>query len=122
MDKPSLVSLTLDDGLRCQFERGVPILDRYGFPGTFFVIANRQPKHEDKWPKIEWHEQDISMLREMARRGHEIASHTVNHRPPTMENSEAHDSKRWIEERMGGWRFRPLLTRFMPPTNPSGMP
>jgi hypothetical protein len=102
MDEPALVSLTFDDGLRCQFEQAVPILDRYGFPATFFMIANRQPKHEHKWPKIEWHEQDISMLKEVARRGHEIASHTVNHCSPTMQNQEAHDSKRLITEWMGG--------------------
>jgi hypothetical protein len=39
MDKPALVSLTFDDGLRCQFEQAVPILDRHGFPATFFLVA-----------------------------------------------------------------------------------
>lgn len=104
-DKPALVSLTFDDGLRCQFERAVPILDQYGLPATFFVIANEQPKHENQFPKIEWHERDTSMLRELARRGHEIGSHTVNHLFPTVQNLEhseyeARKSKRWIEERM----------------------
>src|SRR6266851_5617228 len=47
MDKPALVSLTFDDGLRCQFEKAVPILDRYGFPGTFFLVANTDPVFKD---------------------------------------------------------------------------
>jgi peptidoglycan/xylan/chitin deacetylase (PgdA/CDA1 family) len=102
MNKPALISLTFDDGLRCQFEKAVPILAQYGFPATFFIISNRQPNHEDRWPKIEWHEQDILMLKEVARQGHEIASHTVNHCPPTMQNQEAHESKRLIAEWMGG--------------------
>jgi peptidoglycan/xylan/chitin deacetylase (PgdA/CDA1 family) len=101
MHKPALISLTFDDGLRCQFEQAVPILGQHGFPATFFLLANVQAKHENKYPKIEWHERDISMLKEMARRGHEIGSHTINHCSPTMQNSEAHESKRWMEERMG---------------------
>jgi len=106
VNKPALVSLTFDDGLRCQFEQSVPILDQCGLPATFFIIANEQPKHENRWPKIEWHERDVSMLREVARRGHEIASHTVNHLFPTMQNLEvseyeARESKRRIGEWMG---------------------
>jgi Polysaccharide deacetylase len=31
---------TFDDGLRCQFEQAVPILDRYRLPATFFLVAN----------------------------------------------------------------------------------
>jgi peptidoglycan/xylan/chitin deacetylase (PgdA/CDA1 family) len=100
--RPALVSLTFDDGLRCQFERAVPILDKYDLRATFFLIANKQPRHENTWSKIEWHERDISMLKEMAQQGHEIASHTVNHRPPTMQNLEAHESKRLIKEWIGG--------------------
>jgi len=46
MDKVGLVSLTFDDGLRCQFERAVPILDLYGFPATFFFVANTDPIHK----------------------------------------------------------------------------
>ncbi len=42
----SLITLTFDDGLRCQFEKAVPILDSYGMPATFFLIANRELTHE----------------------------------------------------------------------------
>jgi peptidoglycan/xylan/chitin deacetylase (PgdA/CDA1 family) len=102
VDNPALVSLTFDDGLRCQFEQGIPILDRYGFLGTFFLIANEQPKHEDRCAKIKWNAVDISTLKELVHRGHEIGSHTVQHCPPTMQNLEAHISRRLIKEWLGG--------------------
>jgi peptidoglycan/xylan/chitin deacetylase (PgdA/CDA1 family) len=110
MDKPALISLTFDDGLRCQFEQGVPILDRYAFPATFFVIANTDPIFTDgfadhlKWPKIEWAEKDIQLLKGMVQQGHEIASHTLNHKwQPIMAtpDREALESKQQIEEWMG---------------------
>jgi peptidoglycan/xylan/chitin deacetylase (PgdA/CDA1 family) len=40
MHNPALVSLTFDDGLRCQFDRALPILKKHGFRATFFLIAN----------------------------------------------------------------------------------
>jgi peptidoglycan/xylan/chitin deacetylase (PgdA/CDA1 family) len=45
----SHVSLTFDDGLLCQFERGVPVLDRHAFPATFFLVANTESIFEDPW-------------------------------------------------------------------------
>jgi peptidoglycan/xylan/chitin deacetylase (PgdA/CDA1 family) len=110
MDKPALVSLTFDDGLRCQFERGVPILDRYGFSATFFLVANTDPIHTDgckhpDWRKISWTEEDVQFLREMVRRGHEIGAHSVSHRRPELDDDpklEAEGSKQWIEDRLGG--------------------
>jgi peptidoglycan/xylan/chitin deacetylase (PgdA/CDA1 family) len=116
MDKPALVSLTFDDGLRCQFERAVPILDQYGFPATFFLTANTSPIHMDwhdhpDWRKTEWNEEDIQLLRSMVQRGHEIESHAVNHKVPDPKSPkfdpnfdpkfEAEESKRLIESWMG---------------------
>ncbi len=79
-----IISLTFDDGLRCQMERGVPVLDQYGLPATFFIASNTSPVHLDytlephaPWPKIEWNPDDIRTLKDMARRGHEIGSHSV---------------------------------------------
>jgi hypothetical protein len=67
MDKPAFVSLTLDDGLRCQLEQAVPIFDRYGFPATFFLVANTDPIHTDgcshpDWSKTDWSEKDTTHL------------------------------------------------------------
>lgn len=104
MDNPALVSLTFDDGLRCQFDRAVPILDQYGFAATFFLIANTDPIHEQpSWWKINWSEQDNWFLKQMIRRGHEIGAHSVTHLPARLDadpKGEAEDSKRWIEDRV----------------------
>src|ERR1700686_5846150 len=110
MAKPALVSLTFDDGLRCQFERAVSILDQYGFPATFFLVANPDPiltdgaPHPD-WRKIDWSEQDIQSFKSMIQRGHEIGAHSVHHRYPFLDDDpkgEAEGSKQWIESRLGG--------------------
>ncbi|HEX3107381.1 MAG TPA: polysaccharide deacetylase family protein [Terriglobales bacterium] len=106
----SLVSLTFDDGLRCQFERAVPMLDRHRFPATFFLVANTESIFEDPWAeakgytwnKISWSKDEVRLLKTMAARGHEIASHTVKHeRQPTDPVFEATESKRLIEGWMG---------------------
>jgi hypothetical protein len=109
MNNPALVSLTFDDGLRCQFERAVPILDQQGFPATFFLVANTDPIHTDgcqhpDWPKVNWSEQDAQRLRVMVERGHEIGSHSVTHRQPNLRNDakgEAENSRAWIQDRLG---------------------
>src|SRR6266446_1039380 len=106
--KPALISLTFDDGLRCQFQRAVPTLDRYGFPATFFLVANTDPIFTDgfaerggfNWPKIAWNAHDIQLLKGMVERGHEIGGHTVSHKGPRIVADaafEASESKRLIE-------------------------
>jgi peptidoglycan/xylan/chitin deacetylase (PgdA/CDA1 family) len=102
----SLVSLTFDDGLRCQFEHALPLLNAHSIPATFFLIANQQPTHEgrhNEWWKIEWSESDITMLREAVQQGHEVGSHSVTHdfaKMPTQPEFEATESKRLIENWM----------------------
>ena len=109
MDTKPLVSLTFDDGLRCQFEQAVPILDRYGFPATFFLVANTDPILTDgfshpNWNKTDWSDKDVECFRGLIQRGHEIGAHSVTHRYPNLDsdpNVEAEASKRWIEDRLG---------------------
>jgi peptidoglycan/xylan/chitin deacetylase (PgdA/CDA1 family) len=108
MDKPALVSLTFDDGLRCQFEQAIPILGKYAFPATFFLVANTDPIHTDggshpDWRKIDWSEEDIQLLKGMVQRGNEVGAHSVTHRRPELDNDpklEAEGSKQWIENRL----------------------
>jgi peptidoglycan/xylan/chitin deacetylase (PgdA/CDA1 family) len=122
MDKPTLISLTFDDGLRCQFERAVPILDQHGLCATFFLIANTDAIHQrTDWHKVNWSEDDIRFLKHMVRRGHEIGSHSVTHLPEQLDadpKREAEESKRWIEDRLGekvpsyaypGYQFSPAI-------------
>jgi peptidoglycan/xylan/chitin deacetylase (PgdA/CDA1 family) len=107
--KKALVTLTFDDGLRCQLDRAVPILDRSGLPGTFFVVANTDPIHTDgvqhpDWSKTTWSEKDIQWMKSMIKQGHEIGAHSVSHRRPELDldpKGEAENSKRWIETRLG---------------------
>jgi len=108
MHKAALVSLTFDDGLRCQFEQAVPILDGYGFPATFFLVANTDPIHTDgyphpDWSKTDWSDGDVQLLKSMVARGHEIGAHSVHHRQPFLDSDpklEAEGSKLWIESRL----------------------
>jgi hypothetical protein len=106
--EPALVSLTFDDGLRCQFERAVPILDEHGLAATFFLVANTDPILKDgashpEWRKTNWSEEDTQFLRSMVQRGHEVGAHSVSHRFPELDDDpkgEAENSKRWIEARL----------------------
>jgi len=89
MSNRALISLTFDDGLRCQFEHAVPILDRHGFQATFFLVANTDPIHTDgyshpAWSKTDWNENDIQFVKGMIQTGHEIGAHSVHHRQPVL--------------------------------------
>lgn len=62
------VSLTFDDALDCHLDRVVPLLDRAGLRGTFFVPAGAESfnRRLDEW-------------RVVAGRGHELGNHTIQH-------------------------------------------
>jgi peptidoglycan-N-acetylglucosamine deacetylase len=62
------VSLTFDDGTRNQLEKVVPVLDEFGFKGTFYI----NPKGAD------WQTR-LSPWSEVAAHGHEIGNHTLTH-------------------------------------------
>jgi peptidoglycan/xylan/chitin deacetylase (PgdA/CDA1 family) len=70
---PKEVILTFDDNWKSQFTNARPILDKYGFKATFFVICNyvgRDNNTRMNWP-------DVLMLQQ---EGHDIESHTMNHK------------------------------------------
>lgn len=103
-----IVSLTFDDGLRCQFEQAIPILNQQGLVATFFLIANTGAFHErPEWRKINWNRADIHFFKNIIlQKGHEIGSHSVTHRSAFIYSgddakSEAEFSKQWIESRLG---------------------
>lgn len=83
-DRAAAISYTFDDGLRDQYTLAVPYLNEVGFKGTFFVIpsyvastveeAEKKKDAKRAWGGITWDE-----LREMAKQGHEIGSHTWSH-------------------------------------------
>ncbi len=70
-------SLTFDDGLISQYEYLEPILSKYGLKATFFLITGSlqdNPEQKPQWRFGYWHQ-----FTELARKGHELGSHTVTH-------------------------------------------
>lgn len=103
-----LISLTFDDGLRCHFERALPILDEHDLAATFFLAANTDRILIDgydhpEWSKTDWNERDAQLFKSMVLQGHEIGSHSIHHRRQFLEKDpklEAEQSKHWIEKRL----------------------
>jgi peptidoglycan/xylan/chitin deacetylase (PgdA/CDA1 family) len=67
------ISLTFDDGLRSQLAVAVPLLERHGLRGTFYLNPTGDD-WRDRWAP--W--------AEVATRGHELGNHTLAH--PCSEN------------------------------------
>ena len=59
------------DGLKSQFANAKPILDKYGFKGTFDVVCNNVGK---KNGYMDWNE-----IKTLHDDGHEIGSHSMSH-------------------------------------------
>jgi peptidoglycan/xylan/chitin deacetylase (PgdA/CDA1 family) len=68
-----LFAMTFDDGYLIQYQQAAPLLDRWEVPATFFVMGTG------------WQGDGVhtymrgSQIQDLAARGHEIGSHTVNH-------------------------------------------
>jgi peptidoglycan/xylan/chitin deacetylase (PgdA/CDA1 family) len=60
------VSLTYDDGLSSQLDIAAPQLERAGFRGTFYLTWDNMKDRAADWAAL-------------ARRGHELANHSVSH-------------------------------------------
>jgi peptidoglycan/xylan/chitin deacetylase (PgdA/CDA1 family) len=63
------VSLTFDDGLDTQLDHALPLLDRHGLKGTFYL----NPGHRPVW------ERQVPRWQGAAASGHEIGNHTARH-------------------------------------------
>ena len=75
-DRESAFSFTFDDGLLTQSENARPILNQYGFKGTFYVLP---PYLADENQNTIWRYGTWPDFQLMAAEGHEIGSHTMNH-------------------------------------------
>jgi len=74
-DRKSAFSFTFDDGAVSQYKNALPILDSFGFKGSFYVITGFITDTLPGLPHfLTWKE-----LNTMALEGHEIGSHTVTH-------------------------------------------
>lgn len=78
-----LVGLTFDDGYRDFLDVALPILERYGFSATVFVVAGMLGKENDwaHWydPRPRLQLLESADLREISDRGIEIGSHSMTH-------------------------------------------
>lgn len=94
-DKP--VIMTFDDGYEDNFAHAFPLLQRYGFVGSFAVVTG----FLDHPGYMSWEE-----VRQMADAGMEFVSHSANHvdlgaAAPDQGAAEVRDSRRTIQEKVG---------------------
>ncbi|MGB6530239.1 MAG: polysaccharide deacetylase family protein [Candidatus Nitrosopolaris sp.] len=69
-----VVMIGFDDGWKSQITYAKPILDKYGFKASFFVVCNYADSGNIR--RMNW--QDIAALQ---KDGMDIESHTMDHKP-----------------------------------------
>src|SRR5215469_1855908 len=69
-----VVMIGFDDGWKSQITYAKPILDKYGFKASFFIVCNYA--NSGNIDRMSW--QDIAMLQ---KDGMDIESHTMTHTP-----------------------------------------
>ena len=102
-DASGAYSMTFDDGAVGQGEYAVPLLDAHELKATFFVIGSTI--HAWYIGSVRIHMREIV---QMAREGHEIGSHTYNHRDlRTLTDSEIRQEIEQCQEYLGRYGLRP---------------
>jgi peptidoglycan/xylan/chitin deacetylase (PgdA/CDA1 family) len=66
-----VVIINFDDGRKTQFIHAKPILDKYGFKATFYIVCNYV---DNKKGFMTWDE-----IETLNKEGHDIGSHSMNH-------------------------------------------
>ena len=104
------VAITFDDGFESVYQLALPILSRYGFTATVFLVPPYcgktntwpdQPPGMPSYPLMSW-----AQIRELDRSEIEIGAHGLNHRrldrlPHEEAKDEVLGSKARIEDRLG---------------------
>jgi peptidoglycan/xylan/chitin deacetylase (PgdA/CDA1 family) len=70
-----VVILNFYDDDKSQITNAKPILDKYGFKGTFFIVCSWAGAVKTQSPRMTW--QDVNQL---YREGHDIESHSMTHK------------------------------------------
>ena len=84
------IMLTFDDGDLDQYETAVPILDKHGFKGAFFIMTVAIGRH-GKQPYM-----DKDQIKDLSDRGHAIGAHTWDHH--NVKKYQGNDWKIQVEE------------------------
>ena len=89
------VLITFDDGFGDNYVAAWPILKKYGFRATFFIVTGEVGSYSIDWPQ----------LRELADAGNTIGSHTVRHCDLTklseaQQRAEIFNSKAALEKQL----------------------
>src|SRR5918992_3339946 len=71
-NKAKYAILTFDDGYKSQYTTAKPILDKYGYKATFYIVCNYAQKIDAD--RMNWTE-----VKKLYAEGHDIGSHTMNH-------------------------------------------
>jgi peptidoglycan/xylan/chitin deacetylase (PgdA/CDA1 family) len=118
-NRVAAISYTFDDGTLGHYTVAAPTLERYGFRGTFGVVAGKTADDPEAAQKLALKiERGTSIIRrvswqewrELAAKGHEIANHSLTHRGlPGLSDEqldrEVNESARIITQKVG---CRPL--------------
>ncbi len=104
------VALTFDGGFLNFVVHALPVLERYGFPATWFIVSGYCGKRND-WPSYGRYVPSLeiagwSELREVVRAGISIGAHSVTHRkltglPEEVVRQEMRDCRIELEDRTG---------------------
>ena len=100
---PKCVVLTFDDGWKSQYQNAVPLLEKYGFRGVFYIY----PDFVCGGSAMNWQQ-----IKDLVKRGHAVGCHSLTHAKLTRdpgENARAYaarlkkeisDSKKIIEDKI----------------------
>jgi len=100
------VVLTFDDGYENFYDSAYPILTRYGFHATVFVVTGQVGKVSFWDPGVASKLMDWVQLREINQRGIEVGSHTATHPkltqlPPGSAMHELNSSRDALQQHLG---------------------
>lgn len=103
------IIITFDDGYESVYNNALPILDKYGFKSVVYLITDFIGKY-NTWEAVSFQQKykhlSLPQLKDLQKKGFEIASHGKSHRYlPSLKDEEVRDevenSKKFLEDLTG---------------------